>query len=98
MMNMFPGREAPHVLTVTEFADAMPEFEAKMSPEDLVRFRAEYDVPRREEYYIEFDSYMRQEEDLSNENLRLLEVDRALLLPVHASIRLNFTGVDVIHS
>lgn len=51
-----------------------------------------------QEFYIEFDSYMRQEEDLSNDMLRLLEVDRALLLPVHTSIRLNFTGVDVIHS
>jgi heme/copper-type cytochrome/quinol oxidase subunit 2 len=50
------------------------------------------------EFYIEFDSYMRQEEDLSTDTLRLLEVDRALLLPVHTSIRLNFTGVDVIHS
>lgn len=50
------------------------------------------------ELYVEFDSYMRQEEDLSTEQLRILEVDRALLLPVHTSIRLNFTGVDVIHS
>jgi cytochrome c oxidase subunit 2 len=41
---------------------------------------------------------MRQEEDLSSDTLRLLEVDRALLLPVQTSIRLNFTGVDVIHS
>ena len=53
---------------------------------------------KRTEVYIEFDSYMRQEEDLSTETLRLLEVDRALLLPVHTPIRLNFTGVDVIHS
>jgi hypothetical protein len=43
---------------------------------------------------------MRPEEDLIPENneLRLLEVDHALLLPVRTSVRLVFTGADVIHS
>ena len=49
-------------------------------------------------YSVEFDSYMRQGEDLSEQQLRLFEVDRALLLPSQTAIRLNFTGADVIHS
>jgi cytochrome c oxidase subunit 2 len=49
-------------------------------------------------YHVNFDSYMRQEEDLLIDELRLLEVDRCLFLPTHTQIRLNFTGADVIHS
>lgn len=49
-------------------------------------------------YHVEFDSYMRQKDDLQPGDLRLLEVDRVLLLPVATQIRLNFTGADVIHS
>jgi len=49
-------------------------------------------------YHVNFDSYMRQDEDLLIDELRLLEVDRCLFLPTHTQIRLNFTGADVIHS
>ncbi len=49
-------------------------------------------------YHVEFDSYMRQKDELQEGDLRLLEVDRVLLLPVWTQIRLNFTGADVIHS
>lgn len=49
-------------------------------------------------YHVNFDSYMRQDEDLIIDELRLLEVDRCLFLPTHTQIRLNFTGADVIHS
>jgi heme/copper-type cytochrome/quinol oxidase subunit 2 len=48
--------------------------------------------------HVEFDSYMRQADDLVFGELRLLEVDRCLFLPAHTQIRLNFTGADVIHS
>jgi len=41
---------------------------------------------------------MRQRDDLLPGDLRLLEVDRVLLLPSLTQIRLNFTGADVIHS
>jgi heme/copper-type cytochrome/quinol oxidase subunit 2 len=41
---------------------------------------------------------MRQEDDLVLGDLRLLEVDRSLLLPTITQIRLSFTGADVIHS
>jgi len=49
-------------------------------------------------YNVEFDSYMKQEDDLHFGDLRLLEVDRQLYLPVGVQLRLNFTGADVIHS
>jgi len=49
-------------------------------------------------YHVEFDSYMRQNDDLRPGDLRLLEVDRVLFLPAGIQIRLNFTGADVIHS
>jgi cytochrome c oxidase subunit 1 len=49
-------------------------------------------------YHANFDSYMRQDDDLVIGELRLLEVDRCLFLPTHTQIRLNFTGADVIHS
>ena len=47
---------------------------------------------------LEFDSYMVQEEDIVEGDLRLLEVDKALHLPSGVQIRMNFTSVDVIHS
>ena len=49
-------------------------------------------------YHIEFDSYIVQDEDLKLDQLRLLQVDRFLVLPAFSQIRLNFTGADVIHS
>lgn len=41
---------------------------------------------------------MIQDDDLAPGELRLLEVDRSLLLPTGVHIRMNFTGADVIHS
>lgn len=49
-------------------------------------------------FAVEFDSYMRQEDDLILGDLRLLEVDRSLIIPTLTQIRLSFTGADVIHS
>lgn len=46
----------------------------------------------------EFDSYMIPEEMLQPGDLRLLEVDNSLHLPVGIPIRLLITSVDVIHS
>lgn len=46
----------------------------------------------------EFDSYMIPEEMLEPGDLRLLEVDNALHLPVGIPIRLLITSSDVIHS
>lgn len=57
-----------------------------------------HETGRTHSTYQEYDSYMRQEEDLQPGDLRLLEVDRVLALPTGTQIRLNFTGADVIHS
>jgi len=47
---------------------------------------------------IVFDSYMIAEDDLQEGELRLLEVDNRVILPVQTHIRLLITGRDVIHN
>ena len=47
---------------------------------------------------IEFDSYMTPEDSLALGELRLLDVDNRLIVPVDTHIRLIVTGADVIHS
>ncbi len=47
---------------------------------------------------IEFDSYMKQENELKEGELRLLEVDNEVVLPINTNIRLQITASDVIHS
>ena len=49
-------------------------------------------------YRVNFDSYIVQDEDLVLGDLRLLEVDRQLILPTKTHIRLIFTSADVIHA
>nr|AFO73204.1 cytochrome c oxidase subunit II [Ceriantheopsis americana] len=56
------------------------------------------------EYYdcffetLEFDSYMIPTSSLNSGDLRLLEVDNRLILPVNTAIRALITGDDVLHS
>lgn len=45
-----------------------------------------------------FDSYIVNTDQLLEGQLRLLEVDRRLVLPTEAQIRMIITGADVIHS
>jgi cytochrome c oxidase subunit 2 len=45
-----------------------------------------------------FDSYMLPIEDLKKGQLRLLEVDNSLILPVRTHIRFIVTALDVLHS
>lgn len=47
---------------------------------------------------VTFDSYMLHEEDLELGQLRLLEVDRRVVLPAGVCIRLLTTSTDVLHS
>nr|QNR39872.1 cytochrome c oxidase subunit 2 [Cyanidiococcus yangmingshanensis]UNJ18956.1 cytochrome c oxidase subunit 2 [Cyanidioschyzonaceae sp. 2 FvB-2021] len=47
---------------------------------------------------INFDSYMIPEEDLQNGQLRLLEVDNRMVIPVNTHVRIIVTSADVIHS
>lgn len=45
-----------------------------------------------------FDSYMVSTRNLERGELRLLEVDKRIILPIETHIRLVVTGADVIHS
>ena len=47
---------------------------------------------------IEFDSYLVPTDDLEEGQLRLLEVDNRVVVPVGTHIRFIVTGADVIHS
>jgi cytochrome c oxidase subunit 2 len=47
---------------------------------------------------IAFDSYMVPEEELTPGQLRLLEVDNRVVVPVNTHIRMIITSADVLHS
>lgn len=47
---------------------------------------------------VAFDSYMLDEGDLAEGDLRLLEVDNEIVLPVNTHVRIMITGADVLHS
>ncbi len=49
-------------------------------------------------YSLSFDSYMIPDEDLKDGELRLLEVDNALKVPVKTHIRILVSSRDVLHS
>ena len=56
-----------------------------------------YELPG-ENFEKKFDSVMVPEEDLIEGNLRLLEVDSRLKLPIEKQIRVFITATDVLHS
>jgi len=47
---------------------------------------------------INFDSYMVPEDELEFGELRLLEVDNRVVLPINTHIRILVTAADVLHS
>lgn len=47
---------------------------------------------------IEFDSYMVPTSDLNEGDLRLLEVDSRLILPIQTQVRVLVTAADVLHA
>ncbi len=53
---------------------------------------------RTKKYKNSFDSYMINTDELLEGQLRLLEVDKALFLPVRTHIELIITAEDVLHS
>lgn len=55
----------------------------------------EYQYP---DHNIGFDSYMIKDEDLKPGQLRLLEVDNRVVLPVDTNVRVLVTAADVMHS
>lgn len=57
-----------------------------------------YEINDIEGLDINFDSYTKNDEDLEVGELRLLDVDNRVFLPINTPIRLLITGQDVIHS
>lgn len=57
-----------------------------------------YEISDIEGLNINFDSYTKSDDDLLPGELRLLDVDNRVLLPIETPIRLLVTGEDVIHS
>lgn len=58
----------------------------------------EYPDEKNTGQHFEFDSYMIEEKDLKPGQLRLLEVDNPLVVPVDTVIRVLITAADVLHS
>lgn len=56
-----------------------------------------YEYSDVEDESIEFDSYMIATSDLEDGDLRLLEVDNRVVVPVNTQVRVVITGADVIH-
>lgn len=57
-----------------------------------------YEINDIEGLSVNFDSYTKSTEDLEFGELRLLDVDNRVFLPIHTSVRLLVTAQDVIHS
>jgi len=55
------------------------------------------DFSNEENEIINFDSYMKDEASLEKGELRMLEVDNPVILPVDTHIRFIITGADVLH-
>jgi len=56
------------------------------------------DYTTADEDSIAFDSYMVPEDDLELGQLRLLEVDNRVVLPINTHVRVIITSADVLHS
>jgi cytochrome c oxidase subunit 2 len=56
------------------------------------------DYAKSDEETVAFDSYMIPTDDLKEGELRLLEVDNRVVLPVNTHVRVIMTSGDVIHS
>jgi len=56
------------------------------------------DYSENDENSIVFDSYMVPEDDLTLGQLRLLEVDNRVVLPIQTHVRVLVTAADVLHS
>jgi cytochrome c oxidase subunit 2 len=56
------------------------------------------DYNQSDEQSLAFDSYMIPEEDLELGQLRLLETDNRVIVPVNTHVRMIITSADVLHS
>jgi cytochrome c oxidase subunit 2 len=59
---------------------------------------SDYNTSLEDNSNLHFDSYIIAEDDLNPGNLRLLEVDNRIVVPVNTHIRLLITAADVIHA
>ena len=59
---------------------------------------SDYTQASDEEASIAFDSYMLPQDELEEGQLRLLEVDNRVVLPINTHVRVLTTAADVIHS
>lgn len=57
-----------------------------------------YQITDIDNLNVNFDSYTKSADELSAGELRLLDVDNRLFLPIHTPIRFLITAQDVIHS
>ncbi len=56
------------------------------------------DYINQNEDSLQFDSYMIPTDELNEGDLRLLEVDNRVIVPINTHIRIVVTGADVLHS
>ena len=56
------------------------------------------DYNQSDQESVAFDSYMIPEDDLSVGQLRLLDVDNRVVVPVNSHVRMIITSADVLHS
>nr|YP_009485697.1 cytochrome c oxidase subunit II [Tessaratoma papillosa]AVZ00833.1 cytochrome c oxidase subunit II [Tessaratoma papillosa] len=47
---------------------------------------------------VEYDSYMKPQNDMEESDMRLLDVDNRTMLPMNSQIRVLITAADVLHS
>ncbi|MDP3371311.1 MAG: cytochrome c oxidase subunit II [Candidatus Paracaedibacteraceae bacterium] len=57
-----------------------------------------YEYPAKEGKALSFDSRMIETKDLKPNQLRLLDVDNQMVVPVGTTVQLIITGADVLHS
>lgn len=55
----------------------------------------EYEYP---DHQLNFNSYMMTTDQLGKNNLRLLDVDQEVVLPIETNVRILVTSTDVLHS
>nr|YP_010943738.1 cytochrome c oxidase subunit II [Metallogorgia melanotrichos]WLW10732.1 cytochrome c oxidase subunit 2 [Metallogorgia melanotrichos] len=59
---------------------------------------SDYQITSGEDSTLEFDSYMVPTTELEPGDLRLLEVDNRMVVPIDTYVRVLVTGADVLHS
>ncbi len=79
------------------------EMEKPQNPEMTVKVIGKqwywtYEYPAQNEKTLSFDSNMIEDKDLKPGQLRLLEVDNRVVVPVNTTVQLLITAGDVLHS